>query len=93
MLPTMISPVRPVERQSAALVSCRMPDCHPFDREPERVLADVRAGFVSAASAEADYGIVLNPNLTVDAVATGRRRERRPPVGLFYRGGYRDRLD
>src|SRR6478735_77415 len=31
---------------------------HPFDREPERVLADVQTGFVSRAKAEEDYGVV-----------------------------------
>jgi N-methylhydantoinase B len=66
---------------------------HPFDREPERVLADVRGGFVSAASAEQDYGVVLTPDLTIDEPATRRRRENRPPAGLFHRGMYRDALD
>jgi hypothetical protein len=32
---------------------------HPFDRESERVLADVCGGFVSRASAEEHYGVVL----------------------------------
>jgi N-methylhydantoinase B len=66
---------------------------HPFDREPERVLADVRSGFVSAASAVSDYGVVLRPDLTVDEAATRHRREERPPVALFHRGGYREALD
>ena len=67
---------------------------HPFDREPERVLADVRAGFVSRASAEADYGIVLNADgRAIDERATLRRRAERPPAGLFHRHDYRDMLD
>jgi len=66
---------------------------HPFDREPERVLVDVRSGFVSAASAVSDYGVVLRPDLTVDEAATRHRREERPPVALFHRGGYRHALD
>ena len=46
---------------------------HPFDREPERVLADVRGGFVSRASAEEHYGVVLaGDGLTVDAGGHGR---------------------
>jgi N-methylhydantoinase B len=67
---------------------------HPHDREPERVLADVRAGFVSRDSAAADYGVVLNANgRSVDEAATRKRRAQRPPIGLFHRHGYRDALD
>ena len=52
---------------------------HPFDREPERVLADVRGGFVSRASAEEHYGVVLaGDGLAIDAAATAARRARRP---------------
>ncbi len=62
---------------------------HPFDREPERVLADVRGGFVSRASAAEDYGVVLSQDgLTVDAAATTARRARRPDAKLFHRHGY-----
>ncbi len=32
----------------------------PLDREPERVLADIESGYVSAAGAREDYGVVLN---------------------------------
>jgi N-methylhydantoinase B len=67
---------------------------HPFDREPERVLADVRGGFVSAAATETEYGVVLTENgRGIDMIATQRLRERRPPPGLFHRGTYRDALD
>ena len=46
---------------------------HPFDREPERVLADVRGGFVSRASAEEHYGVVLaGDGLAVDRGSHGR---------------------
>jgi N-methylhydantoinase B len=31
----------------------------PFTREPERVVADVRNGYVSIAGAERDYGVVI----------------------------------
>ena len=62
---------------------------HPFDREPERVLADVRGGFVSRASAEEDYGVVLTDDgLPIDAAATAARRARRPEAKLFHRHGY-----
>jgi N-methylhydantoinase B len=66
---------------------------HPFDREPERVLADLRAGFVGRVSAEENYGVVLKPDLAIDEAATRRRRAHRPAVGLLHRGGHRDALD
>ena len=67
---------------------------HPFDREPERVLTDVRGGFVSGASAEEHYGVVLaGDGLTVDLVATAARRARRPGAKLFHRHGYHAVLD
>jgi N-methylhydantoinase B len=60
---------------------------HPFDREPERVLRDVRDGFVSLASAREDYGVVIDPETwTVDARATAALRSRRPARPLFDRG-------
>jgi N-methylhydantoinase B len=67
---------------------------HPFDREPERVLADVRGGFVSRANAEEHYGVVLGADgLSVDAAATAARRARRPEAKLFHRHGYHAALD
>ena len=66
---------------------------HPFDREPERVLADVQTGFVSRAKAEEDYGVVLTRDIEVDAAATHERRAARPAAKLFHRHGYQDVLD
>jgi len=67
---------------------------HPFDREPDRVLADVRGGFVSRQSAEADYGVVLTcDGRSVDVDQTDRLRARRPEVNLFHRHGYCAALD
>jgi N-methylhydantoinase B len=46
-------------------------------REPERVLADVREGTVSAAAAERQYGVVLKEDggrWTIDEPATAARR-------------------
>ena len=66
---------------------------HPFEREPARVLADVRGGFVSRASAERDYGVLLAADgRAVDVAATARRRADRPPAGLFHRHGYAESL-
>ena len=45
----------------------------PFEREAERVLDDVRRGFVSLAKAESEYGVVIR-NDAVDAKATTERR-------------------
>ena len=67
---------------------------HPYDREPERVLADVRGGFVSRASAEADYGVVLTADgRSIDVDGTERRRSARPEAGRFHRHGYTEVLD
>ena len=66
---------------------------HPFDREPERVLADVLGGFVARASAEAHYGVVLREDgASLDAENTRARRRRRPEAKLFHRHGYRQAL-
>jgi N-methylhydantoinase B len=78
---------------------------HPFDREAERVAADVRNGFVSRASAERHYGVVLEDDagrvgarsgesigFRVDAAATAQHRARRPEAKLFHRHGYHDVL-
>ena len=68
---------------------------HPYDREPERVLADVLAQFVSRESALEDYGVVLSTDgESVDAAATAAHHQDRPPVdGLFHRGEYKDILE
>ena len=47
----------------------------PLQRDPAAVLKDVRNEFLSAAKAQADYGVVIDvENWTVDAAATKRRR-------------------
>jgi len=66
---------------------------HPFDREPEHVLEDVLSHFVSRASAEADYGVVLTPDgRAIDMAATLARRADRPPAALFHQNGYHEAL-
>ncbi len=50
---------------------------NPLDRESERVLADVEQGYVSAAAAAAEYGVVIRVG-AIDAAATeAKRREMR----------------
>jgi N-methylhydantoinase B len=46
----------------------------PLARPAERVLADIREGYVSPEAAERDYGVVLSDNANVDQAATTRRR-------------------
>lgn len=47
----------------------------PLEREPERVLRDVRENLVSIEAAEQDYGVIVNrEKLEVDAAATVARR-------------------
>jgi N-methylhydantoinase B len=49
----------------------------PFERDPERVLADVRAGYVSLEAAARDYGVVirqLGRRFEIDAQATAALR-------------------
>ena len=51
----------------------------PYDRDPEDVLRDVRAGLVSTASAERDYGVIIQgETIDVEATATLRATLRDP---------------
>jgi len=50
---------------------------NPMRRAPEAVLRDVRNGLVSIDGAMRDYGVIIDPKrLTIDAMATERRRRR-----------------
>lgn len=68
----------------------------PFDRDPDRVAADVRDGKVSPEGARDDYGVVLATGASgpvADGEATAELRERlraaRGPAPFFDRGpGY-----
>ena len=51
---------------------------NPFEREPEKVLADVRSGYVSLEAARRDYGVVIHQQgrrFTLDAPATAELRQ------------------
>jgi N-methylhydantoinase B len=51
----------------------------PFERDPERVLEDVRNGYVSVTAAERDYGVAIDPaTMTIDAERTSRLRAANP---------------
>jgi N-methylhydantoinase B len=62
----------------------------PLTRPAAQVRADVLGGFVSAASAAEDYGVVLDGTTgEVDTEATAHRRaEPRPPRRMFHRNAY-----
>lgn len=48
---------------------------NPFEREPEAVRLDVLRGYVSAAAAEREYGVVLSgPELAINLEATQKLR-------------------
>ena len=64
---------------------------HPYDRPEADVIEDVLGGFVSQASAERHYGVVIN-GTEIDRDATAARRANRPPVRAFHRHGYVDAL-
>ncbi len=49
----------------------------PLAREPGLVARDVRYGYLAAADAERDYGVVLRPDGTADAGGTARLRAAR----------------
>ncbi len=53
-----------------------------FTRELERVAEDVRAGLVSAAGAQDDYGVVIDPETGAVDVGGKRTRCARPMSGL-----------
>jgi N-methylhydantoinase B len=71
----------------------------PLERDPELVRLDVTRGLVSLASAERDYGVVLEDgkeSLVVDLAATELKRTQiaadRAPLAMFDRGPYFDRV-
>jgi len=49
----------------------------PYRRPAARVREDVKRGYVSVAGAREDYGVVLTPDLTVDARATDEQRRQK----------------
>lgn len=54
----------------------------PFERDPIRVSADVRNGFVSAAAASREYGVVVDAStFAIDEEATHRLRSRSETAG------------
>ena len=53
----------------------------PLERDPERVLADVQAGYVSVEAARRDYGVVIHQRgrrVELDAKETAQLRKQLP---------------
>ena len=48
-----------------------------FAREPERVAADVRKGYITAEAAVRDYGVAIGADMLPDAAETQRLRAAR----------------
>lgn len=46
----------------------------PFERDPEKVLRDVREGYLTREHAEREYGVVFDDTGDIDREATRRRR-------------------
>jgi N-methylhydantoinase B len=46
----------------------------PLTREPERVMRDVRLGYISREAARRDYKVALHPDGSLDAEATAQAR-------------------
>ncbi len=69
---------------------------HPFDRDPQLVLDDVRGSYVSVQGARDDYGVLLrteDDKLVLDQTATeALRATQRPPARLFNNGQYVDAM-
>ena len=60
----------------------------PFRRDPEKVVSDVREGYVSPEAARRDYGVEIDPRtLAVDLAETARLREHPAPPDKPVVGG------
>ena len=77
--PRFIPPKYGIRRQGPARMLAWTPGGggwgDPFEREPERVLRDVRDGIVSVEAARRDYGVVVR-GTSIDRVATAELRQR-----------------
>lgn len=65
----------------------------PLDRDPERVRADVEAGYVSVEGAREDYGVVVDASgdgVAIDGDATARLRAERREAAADDEGGGED---
>jgi len=48
---------------------------NPFERDPEAVMVDISRGYISAASAEQDYGVAIEKDGTVNQAKTEQLRK------------------
>lgn len=63
---------------------------NPMEREPWRVAQDVARGYVSAASAARDYGVVIRDGAVDEAETTSLRAAAPRPEGHFHFGSERE---
>ena len=59
---------------------------NPLERAPEKVLADVRSGYVSVEAARRDYGVAIKQSgrrFELDSAATAELRGIEKSVGRF----------
>ena len=54
----------------------------PWERDPERVRADVVDGYVTQEAAARDYGVVLTDDLAIDEARTKARRAEMRQFGV-----------
>ena len=70
----------------------------PLDRDPDKVLDDVKDGFISLNGAMESYGVIINPSsMLIDQSCTkierAKLRNTRGPTKLFHRFNYFDSAD
>lgn len=64
---------------------------HPYDRDPDAVLRDVREGFVTREAAIADYGVAITADMKPDAARAAALRASRPRIPSVDRGADAER--
>jgi N-methylhydantoinase B len=62
---------------------------NPFERPPDQVFNDWRAGFISADAARSHYGVAII-DMKLDQMETASLRQQNRETKLFHRKGYCD---
>ena len=64
---------------------------HPYDRDPQAVLRDVREGIATRAAAREGYGVAITEDMALDAERTDALRANRPTIPSVDRGADAER--